>query len=323
MTPLVSIIIPVFNCEQYLQKTLDCVCQQSYTNLEVILVDDGSEDGSPSICDDFCEFDSRFQSIHQTNKGVGEARNSGLRIASGEYIGFVDAGDYLHSKAIELLVNSLEEGADLAMMGISITWSLDEDIYYELSSINTTNISQEQLITNMITSTGTEIFPWAVVWNKLFKKSIIGNIRFCDLMSNEDQEFNLQVYLKIEKVVYIQNPLYYYYQSENSIVRNPNTKLERLLTQTLSRYRMLSFLSGRDKSMYKGIMLEYLYRNMLKRKSVFHNTERQEDFCSLTSFIIRKTFFEYLFNRNVPIRKKIGFITKWFNLKTATSECRQ
>mgnify|MGYP003175335838 FL=1 len=107
-TPLVSIIIPVYNAEKYLRYCVDSILQQSYTNLEVILVDDGAKDSSPSICDDYAQSDSRVTVIHQPNGGIAKAQNTGLDAAHGDYIAFADNDDILDSRNIELLLHALK-----------------------------------------------------------------------------------------------------------------------------------------------------------------------------------------------------------------------
>lgn len=114
-TPLVSIIIPVYNAEKYLRYCVDSILQQSYTNLEVILVDDGAKDSSPSICDDYAQSDSRVTVIHQPNGGIAKAQNTGLDAAHGDYIAFADNDDILDSRNIELLLHALKStGADMS-----------------------------------------------------------------------------------------------------------------------------------------------------------------------------------------------------------------
>jgi len=314
MPRLVSIIVPVYNCEESLPRTLESIRAQSYECLDVILIDDGSVDRSGGICDDVCLVDSRFSVIHQVNQGPGLARNAGLKVAKGEYVGFVDAGDYIHSRFVESLVEQLDMEADVVLVGITMTESLYEDTTAYVGIIQTEKLSQEQLVFNLVSTTGDAVFPWSVVWNKMYRKSLISDLTFSDLICNEDQEFNLRVYLRTKTAVSIDNALYYYYKSPDSIVRNPNTKPKRLFTQTLSRYRMLSFLADEDKPEYRGWMLDYLYRHMLVRRILVGNTSVESEFNALSTEILRHTFLQYLFNRSILWKKKITFVLKWLRL---------
>lgn len=310
----VSIIVPVYNCEDYLPRTLESIRAQRYENLDVILVDDGSVDRSGEICDEICLSDPRFRVIHQKNQGPGMARNAGLELARGEFIGFVDAGDYIHSQTVEIMVGQMNLGAELVLMGIKMTDTMDEETSTEITDIRTEELPQEKLVFNLLSTAGDDVFPWCVVWNKLYRKSILDGLSFCDLICNEDQEFNLEVYLRVKKAVFLENALYFYYKSPNSIIRNPETKPRRLYTQILSRYRMLGFLGDDDKPEFKGWMLDFLYRKMLVRRDVVKNTSVESDFRVLSGEIIRKTFLSYLFNGFIGVKMKIKFVLKWLRL---------
>ena len=171
MSPIVSIIVPVYNCEDCLARTLVSIRTQSYEHLDIILVDDGSEDQSGEICDGFCRSDSRFRVIHQVNKGPGPARNAGLRVARGEYLCFIDAGDYVHSRMVEILINQMDQGTDLALLSFKMTDSLDEDINSGVDIVKSRIIPQDQLVLNLVSTSGNEVFLWSVVWNKMYRKA--------------------------------------------------------------------------------------------------------------------------------------------------------
>ena len=147
MSQIVSIIVPVFNCERYLPRTLESLSNQSYGNLDIILVDDGSQDGSGTLCDAICEQDCRFRVIHQLNRGPGEARNAGLQVARGEYIGFVDGGDYIHVEAVEKMLHALDDSsAVFALTDVFFTEKLTEDIYSPLKEARDEFIVQQDLV---------------------------------------------------------------------------------------------------------------------------------------------------------------------------------
>lgn len=118
-TPLVSIIVPIYNAKDYLPQCVDSLLNQTYTNLDVILVDDGSTDGSGALCDAYAS-DSRVHVVHKNNGGISSARNAGLDVAKGDYIAFCDADDYVHQQMIEILLNtSVGNGCDLSICGLS------------------------------------------------------------------------------------------------------------------------------------------------------------------------------------------------------------
>ena len=292
--------------------TLESVRKQSYSDLEIVLIDDGSNDNSGQICDDFCRIDPRFKVVHQANKGVGEARNTGLRVANGEFISFVDGGDYLHSRAIEMLLSAMD-GSDvkLSLMGVNITESLQEDIDSPLEHGTEETITQEDLIHNMISVSGSSLLQWAVVWNKLFRRELLDGLLFKDYICNEDQDFLLRVFLRIEYAIYVHKGLYYYVRTPDSTIHNPKTKPQRLLVHTLSRYRMLDYLSGGDKKQYEGLMLDYLYRDILVRKDILKNSI-EVDFNNLANEIVKNTIVRYLASRSITIKKKAKFMVYYF-----------
>ena len=114
--PLISVIVPVYNVEKYLRTCVDSILVQSYSALEVILIDDGSTDGSPQICDQYAQQDPRIQVIHQKNAGLSAARNAGIDICRGEYLTFIDSDDFIHERFVELLLNAcLSNNADIAV----------------------------------------------------------------------------------------------------------------------------------------------------------------------------------------------------------------
>ena len=115
----ISIIVPIYNVEKYLRKCIDSILNQSYDNLQIILVDDGSPDNCPKICDEYLNKDNRIQVIHKSNGGLSSARNAGIKVANGKYIAFIDSDDYIELNMIEKLVNAIEKSnADLCICGI-------------------------------------------------------------------------------------------------------------------------------------------------------------------------------------------------------------
>ena len=212
--PLVSVIIPVYNVESYLKECLDSVVNQSYKNLEIILVDDGSNDGSGAICDDYASGDERIKVIHKKNGGVSEARNLGIKESRGEYITFVDADDFIDSKAMENLVtNSKKYKTDITIgdriirhtNGYTINHSAENIPRLKSFSINNTN---EKMMFELLAHINS-------VWGKLYKKDFIikNNIIFpTDIKIGEDFEFLAKAYLNAKNMVYIKDVVYYYRQ---------------------------------------------------------------------------------------------------------------
>lgn len=204
----VSVIIPVYKAEKYLAVCVDSVLQQTYKELEVILVEDGSPDQCGQICDEYAKKDSRVKVIHKENQGVSMARNTGLELATGEYVQFVDSDDYLDIHMIETLVNALEESkADLVLCGF-----YEKNLNFDRVSKAEEDVGvyeKAQFLKGIMKNPYS--FHYGVLWNKLFKREKIGNLRFlADMDFGEDLIFNLHYFGCCHTIRVIDEPLYYY-----------------------------------------------------------------------------------------------------------------
>jgi len=228
---LISIIIPVYNVEKYLRVCLDSVINQSYSDYEVIIVDDGSTDSSPSICDQYCSKDSRFQVIHQENMGLASARNTGIRAANGQYLYFIDSDDCIHPDLLKIMV-SAAESYDANLVQIDLA-SVPEDFTkyneYKIPELDNwkdycTKYDTIQSLYNLDKddkSRGKDIrLTTTVVWTKLYKKSAFKNFLFPEGMRmHEDQMVAHRNIVRAGGMVYINLPLYFYRQSNQSLIR--------------------------------------------------------------------------------------------------------
>ncbi len=215
---LVSIIVPVYNTQKYLARCVDSLLGQDYENLEFILVDDGSTDGSEILVDEYQKKDARVRVIHQENMGVSLSRNRAIETARGEYIRFVDSDDWLPENATSLLVSAAEEaGCDMVIAD-----------FYRVSGTRMSqkgDIDEDQVMdrvefaAHMIENPAD--FYYGVLWNKLFRRSIImeHGIRMdAELSWCEDFLFNLEYIRYAETFRAIQDPVYYYLKRKNSLV---------------------------------------------------------------------------------------------------------
>lgn len=207
--PKVSIIVPVYNVEKYLRRCLDSIKVQTFTNMECILIDDGSSDNSGKICDEYAEKDSRFRVIHKRNGGVSSARNAGLDEAKGKWIGFVDADDWIENNLIEELYDyATENDADVVISG-------------------DTRVQKDKKIKTHIPPSGIMSMhrDFAIYWQgpcaKLFKSTVLHNIRFPDGISlAEDLLFTFKVFFASTKIYGLNVSGYNYFINPNSAVNN-------------------------------------------------------------------------------------------------------
>lgn len=215
---IVSVIVPVFRAEKYLSRCLNSICAQTYCNLEIILIDDGSPDNSGIICDDYAAKDNRIRVIHKQNAGVSAARNDGLDVATGEFITFVDSDDYIAPEMYGTLVRMIEsENADIAICGFAKERTPGKFESYWKEGISLTLSLQEQLECLL-----TNKYYCCSCGEMLFRSNVISEIRFDTTKKhNEDLLFIYEVMKSTRKAVYTSEPFYYYCNNQESAT---NTK---------------------------------------------------------------------------------------------------
>lgn len=221
---LISIIIPIYNVQKYLNKCVKSVLEQTYGNLEIILVDDGSTDSSGEICDKCKESDERIVVIHKKNGGLSDARNAGIDISKGEYLFFLDADDYLSPNAIEIMYSKIiSENADLAICNFTWTNSEGEKFCGE-DVICDEILNKEDLLGKLVKS---DNFYYVVAWNKLYARKLFEKLRFTYGKIHEDEFIVHRIFGECNKAVSLSEILYYYIKTNNSITTS-NTSIKRL-----------------------------------------------------------------------------------------------
>ena len=204
---MISIIIPVYNVEKYLKQCLDSVIKQSYKNLQIILVDDGSTDHSPAICDEYAEMDQRIQVIHQNNHGLPAARNRGLEYVKGEYIGFVDSDDWIHVDMYRHLVEILESNdADISTVECLKTSGKLEN---REDKINVQVLTRDQFARVFFKIGSQKIVYY--VWNRLYRRKIFKLNHFAEEFSvGEDVVASYKALIQANKIAVSNQKMYYY-----------------------------------------------------------------------------------------------------------------
>ena len=220
MNDLISVIVPVYNVEKYLEQCVDSIINQTYTNLEIILVDDGSTDNSGKICDKYAAMDSRIKVVHKINSGVSTARNLGLDIAKGEYITFIDSDDFVEEDYIFALYNNLiENDSDMSMCNmVCFGENWKRNLRELLPNCVRVDMESNEFINYFVRYISYKNYIFGSVWRVLYKSSIIKNIRFNEeIKISEDLLFLLQVILNSKKITSIDTYLYYYREVESSV----------------------------------------------------------------------------------------------------------
>lgn len=218
---LISVIVPVYNVEKYVERCILSILRQTYNCLEIILVDDGSTDKSGNICDKYANIDKRIKVIHKTNGGLSQARNWGIRKATGNFLLFVDSDDFLHLQMIECLYKKMKDyNADITLCRhLSFentaeieckTINIDDMKVMELSGVEACSMLYcPQMLTYFV-----------VAWAKLYKADMWRrDIYFPEGRIHEDDYTSFRLFLNTKKVVFVEEPLYYYFQRSDSIMK--------------------------------------------------------------------------------------------------------
>ena len=260
--PAVSIIVPVYNAEKCLERCVNSVLTQEFRDFELILVDDGSTDASPALCNAYAAADPRVRVVHKTNAGVSAARNSGLNLARGTYIQFIDADDWITADATKLFVRAMEDnGADMVIADFYRV--VDERVAPKGSIEVDGPLTREQYAECMIENPAD--FYYGVTWNKLFRRSIIeaNDMRMDpEIDWSEDFIFNLEYVLHCTTIYPLHSPIYYYVCTEGSLVTANSNPLDfvRMKLDVIEYYR----------DFYRNVLDEEDYRaRRLKVNSFF------------------------------------------------------
>ena len=215
---LVSIIIPVYNVEQYIERCVESVLEQTYDNLDILLIDDGSRDGSGALCDALANNDERIRVFHKKNGGLSDARNMGLDKSKGEYVFFLDSDDYIHKNTIEILYNELFlSGADFVIAEKKDVYDLNRSYHTISKDYKKIEWGKLEFLKELYGNKGIQC---TVAWGKLYKKELFKEIRYPVGLLSEDEATMYKLGLMSKKVSYLELPLYYYMQRGDSIMGN-------------------------------------------------------------------------------------------------------
>lgn len=305
MEELISVIVPVYKVEVYLKRCVDSIINQSYQNLEIILVDDGSPDQCPQICDEYAKKDNRIKVIHKENEGLSSARNIGINVAKGEYIGFVDSDDWIALNMYEILYKVIKYfDADIAcgeMVRVS-------DKEYKKNNYATDDYNFEIFDANefaekyfRITSQETVYYAW----NKLYKRNVGKKIVYPQGLIAEDVEGFFYALVHSRRIVCINSVIYYYYFRRNSIASVWFTKKHMDIIKVWEHVLQLTHQYNKSEWIeyaelnYSRAFLGVLLRLMISGESNVYPSERQ--------YLINeiKNHSYKLIKSNIPFSRKI------------------
>ncbi|MFR5737749.1 MAG: glycosyltransferase family 2 protein [Coprococcus sp.] len=214
MCDLISVIVPIYNVEKYIRKCVDSIINQTYKNLEIILVDDGSPDGCGKICDEYERIDSRIVVIHKKNGGLSDARNAGLEVMHGKYVAFVDSDDWIESEMYQRLYeNMMTFHADMSFGGVT------DDIIDEKGiekSVKISNYGNTPFAENKIAAMKRYFHGSWAAWDKLYRASLFDDVKFPVGEINEDEAIVIELLEQCDRVCYTNEVFYHYIKRENS-----------------------------------------------------------------------------------------------------------
>lgn len=254
--PLISVIIPIYKAEKYIENCVKRIMSQTYQNLEIILVDDGSPDESGAICEALAQEDSRIRVLHKENGGAATARNAGLDVMTGQYIAFVDADDYMELNYIETLHRTLSENN--AQVSICSFKTVDEagnpvaiDSLHD-ESVADADAEQKAEETQVETFTGNQIIlqdlqgHWEYVapWGKLYQADLFEGVRYPKWPAYEDEPVFIRVFDKVDKAAASKEKLYYYVQHAGSLMNAAYSEKQRSTTMKMWKERIEYYSDG-------------------------------------------------------------------------------
>lgn len=233
---LISIIVPVYNMEDYLERCMDSILNQTYANLEIIAVDDGSTDHSPQLCDVYASRDDRVKVLHKPNGGLSDARNAGLAVATGSYIGYVDSDDWIEPDMYERMYRAcVETGSQLAACRYFSVHGDSAGKAEDNGSGAVVPLSREELLKIYICGHEQYII-YNSVWSKLFHRELVRDVCFPKGRNSEDIMYTTRAFCKLSRAVYLDTSLYHYVLDREGSIMN-KAKGERMFRDEIPFWR--------------------------------------------------------------------------------------
>ena len=272
MENLISVIVPVYNVEKYLSKCIQSIINQTYKNLEIILIDDGSQDNSSKFCDEYSLKDSRISVIHKKNGGLSSARNVGLSNAHGDYITFIDSDDWIDQNMISTLFNIInQEKSDISICNYFLAYN--EEIQIQKDKIEIKNFSNIEALKKLYDEKLKIVMTIACC--KLFKREFFNNINFPDGRIHEDEFTTYKLLYKAEKISYTNKKFYYYRQRKDSIMNSAFNKKKLDIIYALEERIKFIKESVNDMELYNLVVKGY-YTAILRRYYLYSKSYPNE-----------------------------------------------
>lgn len=305
---LISIIVPVYNVEQYLEKCVDSIINQTYKNLEIILVDDGATDSSGKLCDELAKIDNRIKVYHKENGGLSDARNYGVEKSTGEYIGFVDSDDHIDAEMYEKLYEAIKkENVDVVECNLKIIYPDREELFTEQNYYNVCT-KQEYLEEYLKIE---KIFGSACV--RLIKSDVVKKLKFPVGKLYEDTYYAYDLIEKVDSYVIMNNPYYNYLMRGNSIT---NTKFNpRIfdLIEIVEKFHKTTYENYPGLKEAADCRKMYAYFSVLNSILLEENYRDNEYYSEILSYF-KRNYISLLKNKYINRNRKLSVILIKLNI---------
>ncbi len=282
---VISLIVPVYNMEKYLDRCMNSIEKQTYQNLEIILVDDGSTDASPQMCDDYAAKNERIKVVHKANGGLSDARNAGLAVATGSYIGYVDSDDWIEPDMYQRMYEAcVTHDADVAVCRYA---SVYPEQTIKEGSDRVYVFSRDELVEKYIVDDDS-IIIYNSVWSKLFRRSIVEGEFFPVGHNSEDIMYTTKSFCKARRGVYIDRCLYNYVQSREGSIMNTN-RTERMFRDEIPFWREhIAYIRENVSESMGDKAAFWFYRRMLAYYLDLASVKNTEDGASILADMLQK-----------------------------------
>lgn len=303
MNPTISIIIPVYNQEKYLSRCLDSILAQTFTDFEVVCVNDHSTDNTENILKEYVKKDSRIKTFDDPGKGAADARNFGIEKASGEYVGFVDSDDFIQPQMYEFLLRAItENNCDMVACGYEETSDTESKLFeYSCRECDPSEFAGDAY------NWGKDEMILSGVWSKLVKKDLLKTIdKFENYRVGEDTLFCANLWTNANKTLLVNLPLYLYFKNSQSVTQKIDD--ERYLCLIETRYKAFKIY----KQKYRKLSNYYLFKGILlifrcKNENIFDNSDSKKK----ASKLFKKMFIPFVITKGITLNEKFIKLKKY------------
>lgn len=312
---IISVIVPVYNVKPYLKLCVNSILKQTYKNLDIILVDDGSTDGSGEMCDEYLNIDKRIRVFHKKNGGLSDARNYGIKRAKGELITFVDSDDFIAPQMHDILYNNMKnESADISICNSKLIWSTEEAV----SDNNNNNyeiLSSKEALKIMLTNRKFQ----SSAWDKLYKKSLFNNIEYPIGRIYEDIATTYKLIHNSNKIIYSSYIGYYYFQRSGSIIHSKFNKKQ--LDMILAYDEMIKYFEDNSIDLINEVLAMYVNANVIVFKEMSKDKYVDYDLEKYLKNNIKKYLKIYIESKEFSKKHKLFAIASIYSPKLFKITC--